>query len=238
MTRRSQVMSFRWPRSLREFFFRYVPSEARSAFTVRVVTLMIAIQNDELLRKTPITAEIIEACDRGWLVGLLWGAGEDPRQRLDIDFNVDFLEFNFIAHRSIENGIPPARVGDIKLVRRPPKFAPWKSIPGSGGVSFRWPRQMVESFRKEVAEPRTDFVANAVKIWLASLASLASSNAEGELVVTAEATWQAWSLALAEGIRHGASLLSTSTLDPAHVEDLVDREITAYLLERWTAVGR
>ena len=238
MTRRSQVMSFRWRRPLRDLFFRYVPSEARSAFTARVVTLMIAIQNDEWLRKTPITAEIIEACDRGWLVGLLWSAGEDPRRKLDIDCEVDFLDFDHIAHCSIDHGIPPPRVGDIKLVRRPPTFAPWKSIPGSGGVSFRWPRQMVEAFRKEVAEPRTDFVANAVKIWLTSLSSLSSLNAEGEVVVTADATWHAWRLAVAEGIRHGASLLSTSTLDPAHVEDLVDREITAYRLERWTAVGR
>ena len=33
MTSRSQVMSFRWRRPLRDLFFRYVPSEARSAFT-------------------------------------------------------------------------------------------------------------------------------------------------------------------------------------------------------------
>ena len=63
-------------------------------------------------------------------------------------------------------------------------------------------------------------------------------NVTSAMVVETDLNWHAFALGLSEGTSHGANLRPNSTLDPAHVEDLVDREITAYLCEHWTAAVR
>ena len=226
MAARSEVTSDRWPKRLIDFFHRCVPPEARSAVIVRAMSREIAMAANQWLGEVAITADMVEAYARGWLDGVLYAAAEDPRRD-----TVEVPELPGLVSCRSELGIP-IRVGNHELVRRARGVGPWKSITGSGHISYRCPVGIRERIRREIQVPRSRFSANAVKRELMLL------NVTSPMVVETPSTSYAFALGLSDGISHGAALRPSATLDPAHVEDLVDREITAYLCEHWTEAGR
>ena len=182
---------------------------------------------DQWLGEVAITADMIEAYARGWLDGVLYAAAEDPRRD-----RVDVREFAGLESSRSDPGIPPITVGNRELVRRARSVGPWNSIAGSGQILYRCPVEIRERVRREIQVARSPFSADAVRGELMLL------NATSAMVVETQLNWHAFALGLSEGTSHGANLRPSATLDPAHVEDLVDREITAYLCEHWTAAGR
>ena len=120
----------------------------------------------------------LAACDRPYRAGARAADGRPPGQSPGAVIRLR-MQRSELAVR----GQP--RYPDVRFVDRCHCccFLTWGSAGWIGLVDSEVRRRHYQAFRKEVAEPRTDFVANAVKIWLTSLTSLSSLNAEGEVVV-------------------------------------------------------
>ena len=228
---RAHVMSFSWPNALIEQFRRIVPPEARSAFVHRAVRREMYQPDASFSELDWRQVDTIEAYVRGWLLGVFFGASQDPRKEFDADNAQAFITENAWKNK-VDEEIPPVEVGGRLLVRRPRDAASWESTPGSSAVSVRWPATMVELFPGSGSDNRSAVTASAVR------RELSLVNHTAAKVVVTESTATTFCFGLDDGIEHGACLRPSKTLDRAHVEGLVAREIAAYLLEPVLGRGR
>ena len=177
--------------------------------------------------------ENIEGYGRGWLLGILFGASQDPRVEIDVDAVELYIKETARAccpSRWIDKedqGIPPIEVRGRRLLRSPRTLAPSESSAEHSVMSVRWPEGNVKAFRTSVPHHRSAYSASAVWRELA----IVNHIAEKVVMRSDEDTDEAFCLGLRDGIQCGSGLRPSATLDRAHVEDLVGREIAAYLLE-------
>ena len=235
---RTRVMAFVLRTALVYCLKQQVPDEGRSAFVVRAVTREVGMSKSKQFTETEPTAADIEAYTRGWLTCLLYGPAQDPRVEFDSDDATEFMEETIRAScvwdrdcRPVKD-IPPVEVGGRQLIRRARTPGSWAAIPGSTSLCVRWPAWTADFFYREVSGNRSAFVAKALERELSIL------HHTGKSVALTVSTGTAFAMGADAGILYGCGLVPTETLDPAHVEDLVAREIAAYLLEPVLDRGR
>lgn len=236
---RSRVMSFTWPGHVIARFCHIVPSEARSAFSLRAVRRELSlepssgVQPPEDFARVEWPLEVIEAYARARLLGIVFGASRDPRMEIDVEDAEAYIRETVVAccpdswYDKANEGIPPIEVRGRRLLRRPPTLATCDFSAKHSVISLRWPEGDVEVFRTSVPHNRSAYSASAVWRELA----IVKHTAEKVMLRTDADTNWAFELGLRDGISCGSGLRPSATLDRAHVEDLVGREIAAYLLE-------
>ena len=212
---------------------RFVPSEGRSAFTVRAVTRLVDMRDADLVETatTRPPVELIEAYARGWLDGVVYAASQDPRKAFDAYEAEDYITEVVSTHCSAV-AIVPVQIGGREWVRRARPMDRRENLPGSATFSARWPESTVEALHESVPHDRSASFSKALWEEL-TIVSYSVVN----LPVTEE-TILAFRLGLKSGIQHGSGLRPAGALDPAQSEILVAREIAAYVLEPLLAAGR
>ena len=197
-------------------------------------------QSRDIFAKVERPLENVEGYARGWLLGIFFGASRDPRREIDEDDVQSYLMETvgkYCQDRwfdKADEGIPPVEVCGRRLVRRPRTLVANGFSAGSSAISVRWPAWKGEEFRTSVPHGRSAYAATAVRRELAIV-----NHTSVNVVMKRDAeTGGAFYLGLMNSIPYGASLRPSATLDRAHVEDLVGREISAYLLEPVLPHGR
>ena len=241
MPPRTEVLSFRLPLWLIDLVLRHVPEEARSAFVVRAVKRTLAMRegpDDEAV--THANAVQIEAFARGWLEGVLYAARQDPRADFDADAAQEFVEGTYFARfsaRSIGQSdytVPLLEIDGRQWVRQARPMGPRDPAPGSATFSVRWPAWDLERLSRELPYGRrSPFVAEALED---ELALVSYSSVE---IAIEDIAWE-YRLGLERGVQHGAGLrpMGTGRRDRAQAEDLVTREVAAYMLQPLLDTGR
>ena len=177
------------------------------------------------------TADDVEAFARGWLHSLLHGASQDPRAEPDIAELMDWVDrtfrMNCLGDKPDQLGvcIPPVTVGDRPLIRKRRAPVVFGASHGATSLSLRWPWCTQGYLERLLPTNRSAFAAAAGARELSLV-----SHAEEEIVAT-DSTRAAFDLGSQAGVLYGTSLRPGGSLNPARVEDLVAREISAYLLE-------
>ena len=231
----SCVTSFSWLNELKELVKRVVPVESRSAFVVRAIMRQLATKEWTGQSEFEWTPTSTEAFGRGWLSGVVFGASADRRDYVDLcDHLYDASELVLMLTYNDERrvgkdeaaqSVPPVVFGGREWVRRPQTIGRGQSVPGSSTFSVRMPEVTVEAFHKSVPENRSAFAAGAVESELAI-----ATVGDVRLKRTEEVIW-AFARGCVAGQSRGHSLVADIELGEEHIEDLVDREIRAYLLE-------
>ena len=227
---RSRVVSLSWPRALAERFRGCVPPEARSAFAYRVTMRTIATIECARLNAIDWTAKLVEAFARGWLMGVLTGVSMDPRAELlgypstELILHITLDDQHRVGKEKADEGLPPVLVRGRELVRRPRIIDGWEDIPGTKTVSFRFPVAGYEHLLEVVPRDRSAAIASSMERELDVVEVV-----DVRLTRTTD-TMTALEYGLQYGQEHGLSLLRDGPFDPHHIEDLVAREIAAYLV--------
>ena len=123
-----------------------------------------------------------------------------------------------------DEGLAPVLVSGGELVRRPRTNYGGQDIPGTEAHSVRWPEASYMVLRDSVRRERSAFIATTVERELDIVEVV-----DARLKRTKD-TMTAFEHGFEAGQQHGRELLRDSRLDARHIEDLVAREIAAYLL--------
>ena len=227
---RTRVVAGSWPRALGERFRSCVPPEGRSAFIVRAMMRAISTIERAGLKGIEWTATSVEAFARAWLMGVLAGASMDPRGELawytgaEFILNMTLDDQHRVGKDKADEGLPPVLVSGVELVRRPRTNYGGQDIPGTETYYFRFPEASYRELLYSVPRERSAFCATAVERELDIVEVV-----DARLKRTKD-TMTVFGRGIELGQQHGFELLRDSRLDARHIEDLVAREIAAYLL--------
>ena len=231
---RSCVLSLSWPKRLIARFLQCVPPEARSAFVYRAVTREIAAKECVDLKEIEWTPTLIEAWARSWLMCAIIGASTDPRmRRLGYDGSelISIIRFDDLRRVGIDRAdesLPPVVIGGREFVRRPRAIDRGENIqeniPGSDTFCVRWPTAGHERLLEAVPRDRSRFFAAGVG------RELTIVEAVDARLKLAKDTMTVFDHGCVHGQEHGLDLLHGASLDSGHIENLVAREIAAYVL--------